>query len=125
MANKLQFIASEALKACGCEVTRESVNFVTASMVGDGVNDRSSDASIISAATRAMEAYSSKFKGIKLSEVMRGAERAVTAKTVPSGHSCPRCGKPMVVASVMTRKVSYCMGDCHIALPFKKGEEPA
>lgn len=125
MANRLQFVASEALRECGFEATREAVNFVTASMAGEGVTSHSDNERLVSAATRAMAAFGSKFKGVDLAAALRGSNRSATAKTEPSGQSCPRCGMPMVVASVMNRKVSYCMGDCHIALPFKPGEEPA
>lgn len=115
---RLQLTAITALRKNGFKATKENVDRIVSSMVVAGVDNNSSVDSLASTATLALNAFA-KFKGTSmLSKTVK--EPIVTAKYEQCGMSCPRCGRPMVFANVKTRKVAYCLGDCHIALPFKE-----
>lgn len=115
---RLQLTAITALRNKGYKATKENVDRIVSSMVVAGATNDSSIDSLASTVTLAINSFA-KFKGTSLlSKTVK--EPRITAKYEQCGMSCPRCGRPMVFANVRTRKVAYCLGDCHIALPFKE-----
>lgn len=116
---RLQLTAVTALRKEGLLATKENVNRIVSSMVVAGANNDSSIKVLAETANIAVESFN-KFKGTKLLSNSVKDKTKTTAKYEQCGMSCPRCGRPMVYADIRTRKVGYCIGDCHIALPFKE-----
>lgn len=115
--NTLQLTAMTALRQEGYKATKENVDRIVSSMVVAGATNNSSVDSLVKTATLAINSFA-KFKGTQL--LSKSVKESVTAKYEQCGMTCPRCGRPMVFANIKTRKVGYCLGDCHIALPFKE-----
>ena len=116
---RLQLTAVTALKKEGYKPNQENINKIVSSMVVAGATNDSSVTTLAETAVIAVESFG-KFKGTNLLSRTVKDEVKTTAKYEQCGMSCPRCGKPMVFANLRTRKCAYCIGDCHIALPFKE-----
>ena len=105
--------AIRALKKKGVRATKSAVDSVVASIrVSDSCTSLKS---VVTSAALAVESYT-KFNYSKLC-AKKAKPVANCAKF--SGTSCPRCGKPMVLVNSRTRKLSYCLNGCAIALPLK------
>jgi hypothetical protein len=113
---KLQILAAEALRKNGMKATKENVNQVVASMRAVGIASSSKDMADVA---EMAAASCGNFKG---SSLLKSVRKEVVAEVKPAGCSCPRCGKPMVLAQLRTRPCSYCTS-CYIALPFKSDEK--
>ena len=115
---KLQLTAITALRQEGYKATKENVDRIVSSMVIAGATNNSSIETLVKYSNIALSSFA-KFKGTNLlSKTVKESE--ITSKYEQCGMSCPRCGRPMVYAKIRTRPVAYCIGDCHIALPFKE-----
>jgi len=118
-------IAEQVMKKKGIEVTKERLNSVVASMRVSGVNANDEKA-VMACASVAIES-SMRFDYSKVLNKKIPVKAKETPKVAPNlkftGKDCPRCGKPMVLASIMNRDVSYCTNGCNIALPFPVGSK--
>ena len=120
--SSLREAAINALKKKNIEPTTDRVNAVVASLRIAKI-DLDSPESVTASADFAVDS-SMKFDG---SNLLKNLQAQVSNKkpVVPNknlnlcGQSCPRCGKPLVYATIAgPRQVAYCTNGCNIVVPF-------